>query len=300
MDYIDQFQKHLYNEGTSYNTVRGYISDLKNFAQYLKESTSDDFAPGNIIPMDIADYRSYLQNVKNRKPATINRAVSSIRMFCEWAIDQDMLGRNPARKIKGVRKVKQAPQSLSRNQQYKLFRELEKDKELKRPPKTIYRDSSIIYVLLFCGLRVSELCNIRMADLSISDRKGTLTVTKGKGEKQRTVPISVDARKELAEYIERRKREGTQPEDLLFEGQRGPITPHCVRKVLKKYGTRAGIDDLHPHMLRYTFVRNLLDKQVSEIDIAAMTGHSDINTLAIYGKASIEQLQSAVDKVRIS
>ncbi len=166
MDYIDKFQKHLCNEGTGHNTARGYISDLKNFAQYLKESTSDDFIPGNITPMDIADYRSYLRNMLNRKPATINRAISSIRMFCEWAIDQELLGINPARKVKGVKKVKQSPQSLNRNQQNKLFQELEKDKELRRPPKTIYRDSSIIYVLIFCVLRVSEICNIRMADIN--------------------------------------------------------------------------------------------------------------------------------------
>jgi integrase/recombinase XerC len=301
MSVIDMFKAHLKDGGLSLNTVDSYIYDLNTFAHYFTESTGDDFEPQNITPMDIAEYRSYLQNVKGRKPATVNRALSSIRRFCEWAADQDLAaGGNPARNIQSVRRAKHAPQWLNRREQFALLREVEKPLRMVPQPKHALRDVAMIRVLLFCGLRASELCGLRICDITLSERKGIMTVL-GKGNKTREVPINIEARRYLAEYIEKRLKQGDGEESKVFVGNRGPITPNCVWRVVTKFGARAGIEqELHPHRLRHTFVRNLMDQDVQHTDIAALTGHQDVNQLSIYGQPSTEHLQHAVDKVRVT
>ncbi|KJS11853.1 MAG: hypothetical protein VR67_11775 [Peptococcaceae bacterium BRH_c8a] len=188
---------------------------------------------------------------------------------------------------------------MERKEQLALFRAIEKDANFKKPPKYILRDIAIVYLLIFSGLRVSELCELLLGDITLSDRKGSMLVRKGKGDKERTVPINVEARRVLACYIEKREKEGAKKIDYLFIGQRGPITPHCVRHMLKKHDVNLKLN-LHPHRLRHTFVRYLLDQQVPETDIIHMTGHKDFNALAPYGYPNQERLQSDVDRMRLS
>lgn len=295
------FKVYLNAAGLSRNTIDSYIYDLNIFADYFMESTDDDFEPQNITPMDIAEYRSYLQNIKKRRPATINRALSSIRRFCEWAADQGLAaGGNPARNIQSVRRTKDAPKWLNRKEQFALLREVEKPLRMIPQPKHALRNLAIVRVLMFCGLRASELCGLRICDITVSERKGAMTVL-GKGNKTREIPINIEARRYLAEYIEKRLKQGDGEESKVFIGNRGPITSNCVWRIITKYGARAGIEEeLHPHRMRHTFVRNLMDQGVTHTDIAALTGHQDVNQLSIYGQPSAEHLQQAVDKVRVT
>jgi site-specific recombinase XerD len=148
-------------------------------------------------------------------------------------------------------------------------------------------------LLLNTGLRVQELCNLTWKDVLITERKGTLTVRRGKGNKRRQVPLNADARKALENlgYAQKAGQEGP-----VFQGQRGPLTPRGVQSMLAAYtGILAGPGaTLSPHVLRHTFCKNLVDAGVDLPRIATLAGHETLETTRRYCEPSAQDLENAV------
>ena len=133
-----------------------------------------------------------------------------------------------------------------------------------------------------------------MADLTISERAGELTVRSGKGGKYRQVPLNAEVRRALKEYFD------VQPKmagDRVFLGQRGPLNENAVRRVVAKYARRVGLEDVTPHTLRHSFGRHALDAGVDLVTVATLLGHEDLKTTAIYTRPSQEDLVAAVDRL---
>ena len=112
-DPIKAFERALQNrpEGISPYTIRGYISDLKKFAEWFKLSTGEQMGLDNVTPVDVRDYKEHLQTVKKYKPATINRRLASLRAFFTWAIEDGLVEENPVR-VRNIEEPQTAPRSL--------------------------------------------------------------------------------------------------------------------------------------------------------------------------------------------
>ncbi len=286
-DNLTEFIISLRSAGDSDNTIRSYQTDLELFAAWYKETTGDDLWPDLVTSLDLSEYRQYMLTVKEYSPSTVNRKLAAIRAWLTWAQEAGLIDRLPVMP-KAVPRQKLAPRSLSRNEVNALLRAVERGGSR--------RDQAIVAVLLYCGLRISELVNLRVQDVEINERSGKLTV-RGKGAKMREVPVRVEARRALAAYLEERKKNSKY--DKLFLGQRGPLTVRGVSKMLEKYAYQARIEGLHPHSLRHTCAKNLVDSGVSLDKVAAILGHESLDTTAIYTKASFEDLARAVEKTPI-
>ncbi len=150
------------------------------------------------------------------------------------------------------------------------------------------------------GLRVAELCDLRIGDVVTSERKGTLTVRAGKGMKQRTVPLNADVRRAIATYLDQ-ERPGADPSEFLFISQRTKtrLTEKAVRQVAAKYGYQAMVDDAHPHALRHSFATELLRKGVPLTAVGALLGHESLQSTARYTQPSARDLRDAVQKLAV-
>lgn len=284
---LQRFIEHLRSRDRSERTIRSYSSDLKLFAKWFYETNREELAPKSITPIDLREYKRYLLEDRGLKPATVNRRLASISAFCKWAQEQGLADGNPCDQISIVPEVRMAPKWLARREQYGLLRAVQK---ANRP-----RDEALIMLMLHTGLRVSEVANLYVADISISPRKGEVVVRGGKGDKFRTVPLNSNVRNALKAYL------SVRPEvdhDYLFVGQKGGrLRPPGIYYLVKKYGYEARIENVSPHALRHTFGKNLVDAGVPLDRVATLLGHSSLNTTRIYTVPSRADLQDAVESI---
>jgi len=176
-------------------------------------------------------------------------------------VEQGLAPDNPCANVDNVTVQQEVPKWLSRNEQNALIRAVRKHGNL--------RELTIITLLLHTGLRVQELCDIRIIDVELSDRKGKIIVQNGKGGKYREVPLKLDARKSLEDYLKERKTDSL----YLFTTQRSPkMTARAVQYMLEKYQKLTGID-VTPHTLRHSFGHELAVRKIPLDVIARLMGH---------------------------
>lgn len=287
--HLEQFEHSLVLRDLSANTLKAYIRDLRRFARWFEGTNGEKFAPAAITPIDLREYKAYLLTVQEAKPATINRKLSSISTFCRWCVQQGLLEADPSQHLSQVEQVSLAPKWLTKNEQYALIRAVQK--------KNNARDLALIMVLLHTGLRVSEVSNLRLSDVKISERKGSLTVRRGKGSKYRLVPLNADVRMALSAYITQRAK---VDHDYVFVGKRGErLKPWGIQYLINKYAYGARLENVTPHTLRHTCGKNLIDASVSLDQVATILGHKNLNTTRIYTTPSEQDLQKAVDRIAL-
>ncbi len=287
-DLFADFAADLAREDRADLTVDSYLRDLRHFSEWFTQTNPEPFSPALITPMDIKDYRRYLMVQLHAKPATVNRRLAAIHRLCHWAEAKGLIEDDPAEGIRGVEKEHRlAPKSLSRNQVHALIRVVQRYGGK--------RDVAIVQVLRHTGIRVGELVALRLADLSISERKGTLVVRWGKGGKYREVGLNADARQALTDYLAVRP---AVADDHLFIGQRGNgLTTRSVQSLVTKYGRLAGLAFVTPHVLRHTFAKHLLDAGENLVTVATLMGHLRLDTTAVYTRPSALDLEKAVERL---
>ena len=156
------------------------------------------------------------------------------------------------------------------------------------------RDIAIFEVLANTGIRVSELCSLKLSDVQISERKGKLIVRCGKGQKYREVPLNSDARKALNEYLKSRADENNE---RLFLGERGPLTPSGVFRIIKRYARDAGGRGIAAPAKAYFCEAALLQAGVDIVTVQQILGHANLNTTAVYLKPDYTEQETAVEKI---
>jgi len=286
-----QFIADLNRQEAAVKTVANYLSDLNCFARWFEGSTGEGFAAANVTTTDIRDYRSYLQTTQGRAPATVNRRLAALRRFFQWAIGAGVASENPTLSVKGVQSVPQGPRSLEKREVDKLIRMAEKD-ATDGPGK---RNLAILVTLRHTGLRVGELCDLRLSDVLIAERKGAVTVRSGKGNKHRVVPLNNDARKAISVYLEVRPK---MVDDHLFMGQRGePLRPQGVELIVAKYASIAGLENVTPHVLRHSFAKQVLDTGTDLVAVSKLLGHERLDTTARYTQPTERDLEKAVERL---
>ena len=190
-DELAAFLLDLQREEMSPLTLRNYQCDLAGFARWFEGSIGKPFSAREVTPTDVRDYKAHLVTVERRKPATVNRRLAALRKFFAWAKGRKLITELPTDPVKGVPQDRRAPRALEQREVNKVIREAEH--------RGKQRDHAVLMVLRHTGLRVSELCALRLADVDISERKGTLTVRRGKGAKHRELPLNADVRRALTQ-----------------------------------------------------------------------------------------------------
>ena len=302
METLTKFADHLTNQDRAALTIRGYLADLKHFSGWFEQTNREPLSPQAVTPTDIREYRQFLQVTERRKATTINRRLAALSAYLDWAVQTGQIEKNPRGKIKSVRQEEPAAQALDKKQQYALQRAIEKDLQiasLRYPKRKIgrQRDASLVIFLLNTGLRLSELLALQISDVEIGERKGTLIVRQGKGNRERRVPLNGEARKALQNWLAVRPQKDSKFIWTAVEDESESLTPRSVQRILKRLGQEAGIPDLHPHLARHTFAKNLIDSGVGLEKVARLLGHSNLNTTRIYITPNERDLELAVEKL---
>ena len=285
----DEFVADLRRQEASPATVRNYGADLRVFARWFADSTGEDFTAHAVTPTDLRDYKAHLRTMERLQAATVNRRLAALRRFFLWAKGAGKITNLPTEQVKGIPAAPRTPKALTKRDIDRLLREAE------RHGNTC--NLAILLTLRHTGLRVGELCNLRLGDVTVSERKGEVLVRGGKGDKDRTVPLNNDVRRALTLYQAVRP---TVANDYVFIGQRGEaLKPQGVQQVVAKYARRAGLPKVTPHILRHTFAKHVLDAGEDLATVQRLLGHERLETTAIYTQPTSRDLEEAVRRLEV-
>lgn len=268
------------------DTRKAFTSDIKKFARWFASVNREPFVVGRVTIRDVSDFRDCLRRDQGQAVATVNRALVTIRRFFGWLVEHGHVAANPGKAVKELKRVELAPQGIDRSQARRLLREVEVRGDI--------RANAIFHVVLYTGCRVSDLVNLELHDLLLSERSGTAVFRFGKGSKQRSVPLPLAARRAIQAYLESRPPVESR---RVFIGERGPLTTRGIRAICDKYSAVTGID-LFPHLLRHTMAHQFLDDNGNDlVALAQILGHENLNTTARYTKRTERQLSEASDRL---
>lgn len=275
--------------GLSKNTVDSYQLDLNQFIEYLDKEKITDW------PEDPLIIDSYLakQRDEGKKTSTISRGITTLRRFYRYLLRQHILVVDPLIQIDTPKQEKRLPLALSQKEVEQLLAQ----PDIKTT--TGLRDRAILELLYATGMRVSELINLKEADLH-TDLK--IIRVLGKGSKERLVPVTDFALNWLDKYLKNVRdpallKKGVACDFLFLNNRAGQLTRQAVWQSIKKYSKLAKIDkDITPHTLRHTFATHLLENGADLRVVQEILGHSDISTTQIYTNLSQKHILDVYQK----
>ena len=275
-----RLEKHL-----SDNTIESYMRDLAQFAHYILRMY--DVPPKKVEPEMISNYMSRLYEL-GREKSSQARALSGIKSFFNYLLLEEIIDSSPAELIEAPKSSRPLPDTLSTEEIDRLIGSIE-DNTAKG-----LRDRAILEVLYSCGLRVSELCDLKLGDLFFGE--GYIRVI-GKGDKQRLVPMSSIARSRIQLYMDVRGKE-RRKEEILFLNNRGKkLTRVMIFTIIKQAAQRAGIDKkISPHTFRHSFATHLLEGGANIRQVQELLGHENILTTEIYTHLDDSHLRQTLEE----
>jgi integrase/recombinase XerD len=258
----------------SNNTCDAYIADLNKFLDYIN---TVDLAVEEVKLEDMHNFSSVVMDL-GVHPSSLSRILSGVRSFYRFLLLSDMIDHDPMELLEYPKKARKLPDILSVEE----VDAIENAIDLSQPEGQ--RNKAIIEVLFSCGLRVSELCTLKLSDLYLEE--GFIKVD-GKGSKQRLVPISGKAIKELNLYFQDRNTYDIRPEcaNYVFVSKKRKrnLSRIMVFHLIKELVELAGIKKtVSPHTFRHSFATSLLEGGANLRAIQAMLGHESIGTTEIY------------------
>lgn len=287
--WIGKFIEELRRQNVSEHTTRNYQSDLEQFLAYVTP-------PGGEAPracdVDLLLLREWLSNLYDQKLSALSmrRKVAALRSWFKFLMRLGVVKVNTARLLRLPKAPKKLPRVMTEAQTNTLLDEVAAGK-LERPHAA--RDVAIFELLYGCGLRVSELAGLNIDDLSTRD--GWLRV-RGKGRKERQVPIVGKAVRALERYLgERAPAEGECAVFLNHRGER--LTDRGARTIVRLYAMLLGGDtSIHPHSFRHAYATHLLTAGADLRSIQELLGHARLSTTQKYTQVSLADLMAVYDK----
>jgi integrase/recombinase XerC len=296
LDYL-RLEKHF-----SDYTVKSYGADLIQFGQFLTGEIGAAHAgqprqPGASLderqlavePLTVREFLAYLY-AQNYTKSTTARKLATLRSFYKFLIRRGMLSVNPLSTIRTPKQEKRLPKCLDLDQVQKLL-DAPGDADLLSA-----RDKAMLEVLYSSGIRVSELVELEMSDLDLTE--GVLRV-KGKGRKDRLTPIGSQAIKAIQRYfdlraLDSRSQQSTHGTRVFLNKHGEPLSTRSVRRKLDKYLVQAGLDPgISPHTLRHSFATHLLNNGADLRSVQELLGHASLATTQLYTHVSTDRLRQA-------
>ncbi|PKN77049.1 MAG: tyrosine recombinase XerC [Deltaproteobacteria bacterium HGW-Deltaproteobacteria-10] len=295
-DVIQNFQTYLTAErNVSENTRIAYISDLEEFTEFLQKNSFINNQDGiaGIDTEAIRDYLGYLFRQKVKK-VTVNRKISSLRSFYRYLSRSGITKNNPAAQVQISKTEKYMPNFLSVDEMFALL------KAQSSNSISGLRNLAMLELFYSSGLRLGELAGLNVTDLDFNQ---ALVKVRGKGRKERIVPIGSPARLALQEYLAktadvRRKFAADIFNSPLFLNIRGErITPRSIARIVDEATKKSGIGrKISPHALRHTFATHLLNAGADLRSIQELLGHESLSTTQKYTAVNINRMMEIYDK----
>ena len=275
--YIKGFYNYLLIEKSlSKNTVDAYLRDINKMAQYFLDLEKSK----NIKSVSYEDFQNYLAHLNNEKikARSQSRVISSIRSFYKYLIIEEEIDYNPSELLETPKTGKKLPEFLTVDEVNQLV------KEINRSKPEGERNLAILEVLYGCGLRVSELIELKLSE--IYWKEGFIRII-GKGNKERLVPLGKTATKHLKIYINEirvHNKVNEESKDHVFLNKNGgKISRVMIFKIIKALTLKAGIKkNISPHTLRHSFATHLVEGGADLRAVQEMLGHQSITTTEIY------------------
>lgn len=275
-DSVKQFLAAKRADSLSEKTLHNYQLILRLFEDYVA------LPPAQITTDHIRSFLTYLKTERSMKKESVQTYLNCIRSFFGWLHTEDKISKNPVSRIRSARRSK------------KHYRDplTQEEVELVRAAIETPRERAIFEMLLSTGCRVSEIVDIRTADIDWHHR--SLTVH-GKGNKYRTVYFTVRAKLAMQSYLK------TSPNpETLFTSQRAPfgaLKAQSIEGIIRDLGQRSGIAaELVPHALRHTFATHALNSGMDIVVIQQLLGHESLDTTQIYAELSQEIVKHAYNQ----
>jgi len=295
--------------GASRETIRGYRSDLRQFLSYagtLRPATASALTPEEVDPLTIRGYLAWLDRKKEKK-ASLARKLAALRSFFRFMTREGLAGQNPAAEVRTPKQPQYLPRVLTKDDANALMEFPEGDGLPAR------RDRAILETLYSTGARVSELVGMNVDDLNRSDG---LVRLRGKGRKERIVPIGAVALEALREYHAALRPSALSPstgsgpraqsrghqlsaesETPVFTNNRGRrLTARSVERIVEKHSRRLSGGSVSPHALRHSFATHLLDEGADLRAIQEMLGHASLATTQKYTHLATDRLLEVYDR----
>ena len=292
---VSLYEQWLATQPLSDRTRKAYLWQVRRYADWVA-ATGDPQHPalpdtvGRPSPTGVAntavvewlvrDYKEHLLGAGDAA-STVNQALSAVGSF--------YLSAGYRTRVPGVRVPTHAPKALTRTETLRIRRVA---------AKAGLRDRAIILTFLDCGLRLSELAALNVGDVTVSARKGRLTVRVGKGCHPRTVPLTSANRLSIEVWIPVRgglDARTDQDRDALWLSRLGQrLSRRAIQTVVGRVGDTAGVEGLHPHKLRHTYITRLARGGADPYLIATMAGHTRLETTMLYARPDQDTAEQTV------
>ena len=280
----------LLEKSLSENSVEAYLRDVQHLIEYL-QTTGDLKNPNDIVLKDLEAFTKWI-NKLGMKNASQARIISGLRSFFKYCLIEDIVTIDPAALLEAPKAQRKLPDTLAYEEIEKIISVI----DLSKPEGQ--RNKAILETLYSCGLRVSELINLKISQLYFD--VGYIRVI-GKGDKERLIPIGKDAIKYIDIYknnIRNHLAIKTGEEDILFLNRRGAgLSRVMIFLLLKELAMKAGITkNISPHTFRHSFATHLVEGGADLRAVQEMLGHESITTTEIYTHLDREFLRTTLQQ----
>ena len=270
--------------GLSQNTLEAYRSDLLQFAQFLARR---GLSVQETSHSDMAAFLAELTGGPQAAAAsTLSRKIACLRSFHRYLRREGTIDHDPTAQLRGPRRTQRLPRVLSREEVARLLIQPKGTEPL------ALRDRALLEVMYACGLRASEATDLRVQDVDLDEQ---ILRARGKGSKERLVPIGRQATSALRAYSARGRAVlvGTRVEERLFVNRNGRgLSRQGLYKIIQGHAASAGLDDkMSPHTLRHSFATHLLAGGCDLRSLQEMLGHADLSTTQVYTHLSADRLK---------
>lgn len=296
MNLIEAYSDFLWDDAKDDKTIQSYRYAAQDFCEWL--SGSDQLT--DVRPVHVKEYIAYLRHEKRLSPATVNKYIAGLNSFFSFAVETGAVSLNP---MKRVRRVTVADSdggrvkwlSPSEQERFLSYVELETSEWLRT------RNLAAIDLMLYAGLRVQEVSDLMIDDISASGKDLKIIVRDGKRGKFATVTLVQKYARNLKKWQRLRKdadkAEHTQSDRLFVSERSGQLNPRGIQKFIAKYAGLAGIAGVTPHRFRHSFCKNLARQDTPIEIIKRLARHESISTTAIYVDPSSDEMIQSLRKM---
>jgi integrase/recombinase XerC len=283
MEWTDRVEAYL--RGLSDGTAEQYRSALGDFCRWYRGRYGEDPDPALLTDEEVREYRNHLSDERRLAASTVNVRLAAIRGLARSC------GRGL--EVRSVGRVEQPVAPLTGRELGRLLVAVDGAGWMAR------RNVALVSMLARAGLRVSEAVSLNVEDVEINERSGWVLVRRGKGRKERKVPLSLEARRALKEYLQVRPRPKEGAGGLFLSKSRQRMRPKSVQRMVRDAAGRAGIKGkrVTPHVLRHTFATRFLRKGGDLATLRDLMGHRTLEATARYLHPDAARVQEMVERL---